>query len=133
MGARFLKQLTFALADSLPRAVIEKWQRELEKDYENRDKILRQRIEHYLDQGFGSCALKHESVANMVQNSLLHFDGVRYRLSAWVVMPNHLHMLLTPTPPWSISMILKNLKSFTSHEANKLLSRSGTVLDGGLF
>jgi len=124
-GGEIPQTINLRLADSLPRAVIEKWQRELERDYEKRDKILRKRIEHYLDQGFGSCALNHENVANMVQNSLLHFDGVRYRLSAWVVMPNHVHLLLTLTPPWSISVILKNLKSFTSHEANKLLSQSG--------
>jgi len=61
----------------------------------------------------------------MVQESLLHFDDQRYRLSAWALMPNHAHMLLTPHASWSLSTIMKSLKSYTSHEANKILGRSG--------
>jgi len=91
----------------------------------NMDAVLRRRIERYLDQGYGSCALRDARVAAMVQKSLLHFDGERYRLSAWVVMPNHVHVLLTPDSEWSLSTIMKNLKSFTSHEANKMLRQTG--------
>ena len=61
----------------------------------------------------------------MVQASFLHFDGERYRLSAWVVMPNHVHLLLTPQDGWPLSRIVKDMKSFTSREANKLLGRRG--------
>ena len=59
----------------------------------------------------------------MVQNSLLYFDGERYRLSAWVIMPNHVHLMLIPGVGWSLSRIMKDMKSFTSREANKVLSR----------
>jgi REP element-mobilizing transposase RayT len=61
----------------------------------------------------------------MAQKSLLHFDGERYWLSAWVVMPNHLHMLLMPNAQWSLSEIMKSFKSYTSHEANKILRQHG--------
>ena len=61
----------------------------------------------------------------MVQAALLHFDGERYWLSAWVVMPNHVHLLVTPCISWSLSRIMKDMKSFTSREANKLLGRRG--------
>lgn len=86
---------------------------------------MRKRIERYLDQSYGNCALRNRTVAEIVQNSLLHFDGERYRLSAWVIMPNHVHLLLTPHDGWSLSRIVKDLKSFTSREANKVVGRRG--------
>jgi len=64
-------------------------------------------------------------VAEMVQNSLLFFDRVRYRLSAWLVMPNYVHMLLTPCENQDVSAILHSLKSYTANEANKLSGRTG--------
>src|SRR5262245_11283867 len=116
--------ITFRLADSVPGTVLKRWMQELE-DSQNSDRVLRKRIEHYLDQGYGSCALRDIGVATMVQDSLLYFDNERYRLSSWVVMPNHAHLLLSPFPSWSISRIIKDMKSFTSREANKLLGRRG--------
>jgi Transposase IS200 like len=60
-----------------------------------------------------------------VEGALLFFDGERYRLHAWVVMPNHVHTLFTPLTGLSLSEIVGSWKSFTSKEANKLLRRSG--------
>jgi hypothetical protein len=45
------------------------------------------RIDKYLDRGYGSCFLKDFRIAKLVQDSLLKFDGDRYRPFAWVVMP----------------------------------------------
>jgi putative DNA methylase len=61
----------------------------------------------------------------MVQDSLLFFDGERYKLSAWVVMPNHVHSLLTPSAGQQMSRILHSLKSYTANEANKILNSGG--------
>jgi REP element-mobilizing transposase RayT len=117
--------ITFRLADSLPYIVLERWKRELERESHNVQSALRKRVEYYLDQGYGSCALKSIRVATMVEGALLHFDGQRYRLSAWVVMPNHVHTRLMPLAEWSLSRIIKDMKSFTSREANKFLGRRG--------
>ncbi len=125
-GREIVQTVTFRLADSLPQTVLERWRSEVAKDsLANADALLRRRIEHYLDQGYGSRALRDARVAAMVQESLQHFDGDRYRLSAWVVMPNHVHMLVIPDLEWSLSKIMKDLKSFTSHEANKILRQTG--------
>ncbi len=125
-GDEIPQTVTFRLADSLPLRVIKRWKEELRKNsMESLHSILRKRIECYLDQGCGSCALRNTSVAGMLQDSLLHFDGARYQLSAWVVMPNHVHMLLTPNTAWSLSQIMKDVKSFTSHEANRILRQQG--------
>jgi REP element-mobilizing transposase RayT len=61
----------------------------------------------------------------MVQNSLLKFDGLRYRLFAWVVMPNHVHSLMTRFEDSELKDLLHSHKSYTAHEANKILQRTG--------
>ena len=82
-------------------------------------------MEKYLDQGYGKLLLKDPQVAGMVQKSLLKFDGLRYRLFAWVVMPNHVHSLMTRFEEFELKDLLHSLKSYTAHKANKILRREG--------
>ncbi len=118
--------ITIHLADSIPGKVIKRWKQELKSlKYEQERILLQRRIERYLDQGYGEAVLKNTSVATMVQNALLKFDGLRYRLFAWVVMRNHLHSLITRFEKYELKDILHSLKSYTAHEANKMLHRSG--------
>jgi REP element-mobilizing transposase RayT len=118
--------ITLRLADSLPEAVIKKWKRELERlNDDERQIMLQRRIEKFLDQGFGECFLKRTEVATMVQDSLLKFNGIRYRLHAWVVMPNHFHSLFSRAEEIKIWKIMQTFKSFTAHEANRILGRGG--------
>jgi len=64
-------------------------------------------------------------VATMVQNSLLKFDGIRYTLFSWVVMPNHVHSLQTRFEGLELSDLMQAFKSYTAHEANRILQRKG--------
>ncbi|HEX3146381.1 MAG TPA: transposase [Pyrinomonadaceae bacterium] len=109
----------------MPQHLVERWKLELAHDPEEFNDGLQYRIEAYLDRGAGECHLRDPRVANVVQSGLLHFDGERYRLSAWVVMPNHVHLLAAPLPNYSLSGIIHSIKSYTSQEANKLLARRG--------
>jgi REP element-mobilizing transposase RayT len=118
--------ITFHLADSVPLKVIQRWREELKSlKYEHERIVLQKRIERYLDQGYGEALLKVPQVAKMVQDSLLKFDCIRYHLFSWVVMPNHVHSLMTRFEAYELSDILHSLKSFTAHEANNLLRRNG--------
>jgi REP element-mobilizing transposase RayT len=118
--------LTLHLADSIPAAVIERWQRQLRYLDKTEERIvMQQRIEKYLDMGYGECCLRQPEVAKMVQDSLLEFDNVRYNLFAWVVMPNHTHSLLTRFEEWELDQLMHSHKSYTAHKANKLLDRTG--------
>ncbi|HET9787849.1 MAG TPA: transposase [Pyrinomonadaceae bacterium] len=118
--------ITLHLADSIPQKVIERWQRELSRLKSTEEKIvLQRRIEKYLDQGYGRCLLNDHRVATIVQDSLLKFDGDRYKLFAWVVMPNHSHTLMTRSEDWELERLMHSHKSYTAHEANKVLKRSG--------
>ena len=85
--------MTFRLFDSLPKALLIQWKEDLrlEKNAEA-ESIMRRRVEAYLDQGHGSCYLKNDEVATMVQNALLFHDRVKYRLAAWVIMPRLSHL-----------------------------------------
>ena len=125
-GGEILQFVTFHLSDALPPKIIERWRLEFENEKDVKAQIeIYQRIENYADKGYGECRLKIEAVAAQAQESLLHFDTVRYKLIAWVIMPNHVHFLLKPINNHSLSEIIKKYKSFTAHEINKILRRQG--------
>ncbi len=121
-----LQFITLRLADSVPIKVIEKWKTQLfnEPEEESR-RILEERIERYLDCGYGACWLGRSGVATIVENSLKHFDGRRYQLYSWVIMPNHTHFIIRPRKGFGLSEILKSHKSYTARESNKLIGRRG--------
>src|SRR5262249_55613866 len=75
--------------------------------------------------GHGTCRLKDPRLADLTENALLHFDGQRYHLLAWCVMPNHVHVLVEMKDGFPLPQILHSWKSFTSSEANKILGRAG--------
>jgi REP element-mobilizing transposase RayT/Fe-S-cluster containining protein len=125
-GKDFAQSVTFRLADSLPRHVAEQMDADLKSlPTSLQDPEKRKRIEAFLDAGYGSCSLREPPVSDMVESALLFFDGERYRLHAWVVMPNHVHVIFTPIEPHSLSQIVGSWKTFTAKEANRLLGRSG--------
>ena len=127
-GGSIPQSITFRLFDSLPQSVLDQWSHELSLQAEaDREAELRTRIDAYLDKGYGSSYLRNNSVATIVQDALLFFDEQRYLLSAWLVMPNHVHVLTTPLPGHPLSKIMHSLKSFTSNEVNRILKRSGTL------
>ena len=108
-----LQSITFRLADSLPQAELKQLEQKLLLLPEiRRDIEQRKQIERWLDAGMGCCALGNAEAAAFVQRSLLHFDGDHYRILAWVIMPNHVHVLIDPVEP--IAKIVQGWKSFTS-------------------
>ena len=122
--------LTFRLADAVPAEAVANWKSELNMTgLESADDPLcarlRKRIDRYDDQGHGACWLNDDRVARVVQDALLHFDGERYRLLAWVVMPNHVHALIETLPGFPLDGVIHSWKSFTATEANRLLGRIG--------
>jgi len=120
----FTQFITFRLNDSVPQTVLDKWRLDL-KNGEIKDADFRRRVEYYLDQNYGEGFLIRPLIGRLVEEALLKWDGERYRLIAWVIMPNHVHMMLSPIRDHSVADIMHSIKSFTSHEANKLLKRTG--------
>jgi len=76
---------------------------------------------------FGARLLKHDEAAGAVQQALLHFDGARYRLLAWCVMPNHVHVIIGQIEAWPLAPVLHSWKSFTAKQINRIHARNGAV------
>ena len=113
--------LTLRLVDSLPASRRFEWEAML-KIENHRER--RKRLESYLDRGLGECWLRQPAIAELAEGALRFFDGERYRLGAWVVMPNHVHLLVEV---WDVplSELVKSWKDFVAKKANKLLQRRG--------
>ena len=132
--------VAFRLVDSVPQERLEEWRsersfiveearrakRRLSADEMTRMRALKeQRTEQYLDLGHGECWLRRDDIAEAVADALRHFDGERYRLFTWCIMPNHVHVVFQALKEWKPSQILHSWKSFTAKEANKILGRTG--------
>jgi len=132
--------LAFRLADSLPPHVAEAWRQEREEillraQQQGRpltaheeielDRLYGTRIEALLDSGHGDCDLAKPAIASLVQDALRHFDGQRYDLIAWCIMPNHVHVIIRPAEGYDLAGILHSWKSFTAKQANKELGKTG--------
>ena len=113
-----LQSITFRLADTLPQSKKHLWE-------EEDTQLKYQKIEHLLDQGLGECWLKDPAIAIIVENAFLHFDSARYHLLAWVIMPNHVHLLIETKGGFALGDVIHSWKSYTSLKANKALSRNG--------
>lgn len=120
--AGLIQGITFRLADSLPAHVVASLAEDL-KDTD--DPTKRARIEAYLNAGYGACHLRDPRIARLVENALLYFDGERYRMIAWVIMPNHVHTLVETIKGYPLYSIVHSWKSYTAQEANRILGRTG--------
>ena len=120
------QSITFRLADSLPTVALEELEkrlRALPNDEASAER--RMQFERALDKGHGEAWLSDGRIAELVEGAFLHFDGDRYRLHAWVVMPNHVHVVVTPIGKWTLASIAHSWKSFAATAANRLLNREG--------
>lgn len=115
--------VTFRLADGFPAELRDEWEKLLRIEDVCERRI---ELEAWLDLGHGTCQLRDPRIARLVADSLRHFDGSRYRLVAWVVMPNHVHALFeVGTTP--MAKIMQSWKQFTTNRANKVLNSTGSL------
>jgi hypothetical protein len=91
---KLIQNITFRLEDAVPGSVIKQWNRELAwtnglPAEDPRQVKLRKMIDKYEDAGYGACWLRDGRVAAMVERTILFYDGKRYRIIAWCIMPDH--------------------------------------------
>ena len=123
-----IQHITYRLADSLPRTALEQMQAEVEALFledKKREAQLRRQIDSYLDAGHGSCDLQVPEIAACVVDTWHRFDGERYRLLEWVVMPNHCHVLIEPLEGVPLGKIVLSWKNYTARFINVHRSRTG--------
>lgn len=103
--------VTFRLGDAMPASKLRQWKEELavwqtqypepwtpeqQREYHRR---FTWRMERWLDEGAGSCLLINPDHRIKVEEVLMRFQGERVLHHAWVIMPNHLHLLFSPMAP----------------------------------
>lgn len=154
-GATFF--ITFRLADSLPQHTVRQLREELEaelrsirkadlpphvKDFKiyQKRKDLFGKYDHQLDaKPYGDCVLKDSTVAKILYDKILLYDGVHYTLHALSIMPNHVHLLAdtsiqipadaveVPTGYVDVNKWMQLIKGGSAFLINQHLGRSGTL------
>jgi len=137
--------VTFRLADAIPSTLRDQWEKEREAwlkvhpepwstetelEYHKR---FSGAMECWLDAGHGACLLRRRDCANVVAETLRHFEGERVVMISSVVMPNHVHALFVQNPEWPLEKLIQSWKRFTAREINKLLVRSGSLWQRDYF
>jgi type I restriction enzyme R subunit len=145
--------VTFRLGDSIPEPIRLKWEEEKTLWLKARgilydgesgrwraafeklpateqfrfQKHFNRQVQGCLDRGLGSCYLRNLECLETVRAKILGDDGSRQHIGDFVIMPNHVHLLVTPVPNQEeLEMILKRIKGASAVECNRLLKRSGT-------
>jgi REP element-mobilizing transposase RayT len=144
-GATFL--VNFRLAGSLPTEVVEQLRTQAEqvnkelltiKDQEARsrkhDTEQRRLFSNWDDtlheSQTGPFWLREDGIAQVVADSILFHNGDWFDVLAYCIMPNHVHVVLTPyassdTTDYSLTKITHNIKRNSANHANKILDRTG--------
>lgn len=137
--------ITFRLADSLPEALLADWRSDRDAWRENHPEPWDEatemeyyerfsaRIDYALDAGHGSCLLALPEHAAAVANTLSARNGTDYHLHLWVIMPNHVHILMSPNHEASLSRIVGGWKRFSATRIHKVCGTSGQLWQKDYF
>jgi REP element-mobilizing transposase RayT len=133
--------VTFRLADSIPQELMARFRAQREALQQvgvagadcapdparlRKLQVILRMTERCLDRGLGACHMRDSRIARVVADAIRHYQGKRYELFAWCVMPNHVHAVLSPRDEHRLQDILHSVKSFSAQEANRILGRRGS-------
>jgi REP element-mobilizing transposase RayT len=116
-----VQHVVFRTANSLPNDI-------LERARQHDSAQSRRMIDAALDGGQSGNLFKDPQFADLMQIGLRYFDGDRYDLQAWCIMPNHVHVLLVTAPNVLLGQIVKTWKS----QATRLINAK-TISSGPIF
>ena len=137
--SRAIVFVTFRLADSLPSSLLARWTNEKNEwlathpepwspdDMREYAQRFSYRMERWLDAGYGECILAREDCRQIVADAFEHFNGSRYVLHSYIVMPNHVHVLVELMEKDDLPKIVHSWKSYTASAINRILGRTGGV------
>ena len=118
----------------MPKTILDRLREELVHDKLADDsEEFRRRVEDYLDQGAGECLLKDPRAAQFLEEILLRENGSSCDLRAWVIMPNHAHILLRMLDGHDLSALMKRVKGISARRINQLLKREGQLWQEDYF
>lgn len=91
------------------------------------------RLDRHLDDGHGSCLLRDPANRGIVANAFLHFDRQRYLLHSYVIMPNHVHLLLSLAEAESLDRVVGSWKRFAATAIHRHIGASGALWQKDYF
>lgn len=131
--------VTFRLADSIPYEQAEKlrhkkleflmehpepWDQATQNLYWSYISPLQSRL---LDNGYGSCVLRYAEIREVVAEAIRFQDGKKCEVFAFVIMPNHVHLVMRMYPLVKVAEVMHSIKSFSASKINKMTGRSGPL------
>ena len=130
--------LTFRQNDSAPAKLLQAYRRLLDHaktpdELDNAESRVFVHFEKYLARGRGSSRLRDPRAAHVVEESLLFRDRQHYDLLAWVVMPNHVHVVVRQKPGVPLDGVIRRWKSWMAHEIHRIFGSSGRFWEPEVF
>jgi putative transposase len=149
--------VTFRLADSMPNHIVAGWHRDIEHWLQERGlggksvddvldstdvacsvkKELRKfkysQWHGHLDDCHGDCLLRKPALAAEIGKSLLHFDDERYDVERFIIMPNHVHVLIQMRSSYDLRKQFREIQRYSARQINRLIERSGELWQGEPF
>lgn len=134
--------ITFRLADSLPQTKLQELSlmREALGRCETKygeltaeEERLEEIVEGWLKIGYGGCVLSNAQCRQFVEEALFFNDKQTYHLHAFVIMPNHVHILLSPIGENSVVSIVSKLKRYSSRMIKRCVGTDGNVWQREMF
>ncbi|MBL8854980.1 MAG: transposase [Planctomycetaceae bacterium] len=90
-------------------------------------KRVNQLMHRSLDACHGTCPFRQSEVAKIVADCITFFDGQRYDLDCFVVMPNHAHAIVQFRPGYDLSLVGHSWLRYSSRLINKHIGRKGPL------
>jgi REP element-mobilizing transposase RayT len=82
----------------------------------------------------GQRTLADPRIADIVLSAIFFLQQKEYfRLYSFVIMPDHLHLIILPHGKRTVSEIMHSLKSYTAKKINSLLGREGKIWQDGFY
>jgi len=106
------------------------WPDSLEREYYRR---FFGTVERWMDLGTGECVLRDAENAKVVEECLAFFEGQRSVLHAWVVMPNHVHVLFETIGVVTTGELIGSWKGYSARRINERMGRSGALWQKSYF
>jgi REP element-mobilizing transposase RayT len=137
--------ITYRLDDSIPKELMDRWRAErnvwmasnpqpwdTDTEYEYHKRFSGE-LDRIMDRGLGSCVLRNPAIQELLAGNFANFDGKRYLLHAWVIMPNHVHLLLTMSEGSWLEKAVTSWKNYTARRINRISGKSGAVWQQDYF
>ena len=129
--------ITWCLGDALPGKVLRRlkqernrwldahprpWSPSVQADYYDR---FHDRVDRWLELGRGEMVFRNPVYAKFMADVLMFHEGSKSRMDSFVVMPNHVHVLVQLIGDTGLSDLLHSWRGYSALELNRRWGKKG--------